>query len=292
MRIQCYSYSLLLFLAFPVLLMAQEQDPNLPTEEVDVVKQFNARLIDAERYQVRPELPPLDTTPPRLNYELSRRTFNAQYNPPSIRPIALRRDREQSLYNGYGILAGGLPGSMLLEGAYDMMTDENVQFGVDLRHYSANNNSSVENQTFGLNNINLSGAYFSDQGIKIDGFLDYRRDIYHFYGYNQFAEENNTEISFEDTDVKQRFSDFSAEARISNSERTVANVNYDGGISFYSLQDNYAARENGVRLDLGFTKWFADTHPLSVELITDFTNYRDTSEQSLNNFFLKPEFPR
>jgi hypothetical protein len=41
---------------------------------------------------------------------------------------------------------------------------------------------------------------------------------------------------------------------------------------------------------LNFTKWFAEKHPLTIKLRTDFTQFRDSASQDLNNFYLQPSF--
>ena len=47
----------LLLAGFPFILNAQ--NPDLPSEQVDIIKNFEARLGDSERYRLDPELPPL-----------------------------------------------------------------------------------------------------------------------------------------------------------------------------------------------------------------------------------------
>ncbi|RME93386.1 MAG: hypothetical protein D6772_15965, partial [Bacteroidetes bacterium] len=49
--------------------LALQAQPDLPSGQVDVVKSFEARLAEANRIVVSPELPPLDTTTRRLSYQ-------------------------------------------------------------------------------------------------------------------------------------------------------------------------------------------------------------------------------
>ena len=85
-------YSILIILAACLAMTSlQGQDTGLPGEEVDIVKEFNARLGEANRVLLQPELPPLRTETPILNYQIDSRVLNVQYLPPRIRPIALDR---------------------------------------------------------------------------------------------------------------------------------------------------------------------------------------------------------
>lgn len=280
-------FLLLLATGFSFALTAQDE---LPTEQVDIIKSFNAKLLDAERQLVDPQLPPLDTATRRMDYNIIDRTLEVEYLPPKIRPLAMRGDALAESYNGYIKGGGGLPAAFYLEGAYNLLSENNFDLGINLLHHSANNNNRTENQRFADNHAGLTGTYYFDQGFAVNGELNYISDRVFFYGYNELNEELGRSFSLEKDDVKQRFSIFEAAAEIFNGERTVGDFNYEAGFDFYFLQDNYAARENGFKLNLGATKWFQEKHALRVDLITDFTSFKDTARYDLNNFYLQPNF--
>ena len=281
-----FSFFVLLLL-FGWQLQAQDE---LPTEQVDIIKNFNAKLLDAERQVVKPQLPPLDTSTRRMNYNIVNRTLEVEYLPPKIRPLAMRGDALQEGYNGFLKGGAGLPNAFYLEGAYNIFSNNTFDLGVDLLHHSANNTRNVENQRFADNHIGINGTYYLDQGIAINGKVNYDSDRVFFYGYNKINEEQNKTISLEKDDVKQRFSTVSAAGKVFNGERTVGDFNYEAGFDFYFLQDNYAARENGFVINLSGTKWFQEQHALRINLITDFTSFKDTARHNLNNFYLQPSF--
>lgn len=277
----------LFLLGIPLLGIAQK---DLPSGEVDVIRNFDARLLVTDPIRVRPELPALDTTVRRMTYNIATKTFEVEYQPPKIRPIAMRGDEAQQGYNGYARLGGGFPGAIFGEGAYNISVEDQYNFGLNVLHHSANNTKKVENQKFAYTNLGAHGTYYLEQGFGVNANLGYTIDNVHFYGYNQLSEDRNPPLSFDPEDVKQSFTTFDVGAQLFNSKRTEADFNYHAGFKAYFLQDNYAARENGFKLDIGATKWFNELHPLRINLITDFTNYRDTASQSLNNFFLQPSF--
>lgn len=283
-------YSLLItFAACLVMTSLHGQNTGLPGEEVDIVKEFNARLGEANRILLQPELPPLRTETPILSYQIDSRVLNVQYLPPRIRPIALDRVDQGNIYQGYARLGFGFPKSFLGDFSYDL-TNDNVEFGVDINHLSANNTDKVENQKFSNTGILADATFYSDLGFAVNAKAGYNRDILHFYGYNDLDDDFASELSFEEDDVKQRFSLITAEASIFNSEETVANIDYHGDIDMYFLEDNYAARETGFRIAGSASKWIGQTHAIKADLILDFTSYRDTLDQNLNNFFLVPSY--
>lgn len=281
----------ILFLALLLALIANTAQAQLPTEKVDVVKNFDARLDDAERVEVKPELPPLDTTTKRQTYTVATKTLEVEYLPPKIRPLSMKGDALPQSYKGYARLGAGFPKSFLGEGNYRFFSNKHFDMGIDLAHHSANNTQKIENQRFSNNHVGLDGTYYFDQGFAVKGQLGYTRNSVYFYGYNDLNEElDSTKFTFEPSDIKQHFSIFDVGASIFNGARTAADFNYHAGFDLYTMQDNYSARENGFKLNINATKWFNDQNALKIGLLTDFTTYKDTTKQNLNNFYLTPSF--
>jgi len=278
---------LFLFVAGCTALLQAQKD--LPSGQVDVVKSFEARLLETEKIALKPTLPQLDTATRRQKYDVIPKTLSVEYLPPKIRPLGMRSDAVAKGYKGYARLGAGFPGSFYGEGSYNIV-QKNLDFGVDLLHHSANNNRKIENQRFSDNKFGINGAYYADQGFAVGANLGYSRNSVYYYGYNSLNEQNDTDFSFEPDEVKQRFSTFDAGASIYNGVRTQGDLNYHAGFKLYNLTDNYAARETGFLLDINATKWFNEKHPLFIGLKTDLTSYRDTAKQSLNNFYLQPNF--
>jgi hypothetical protein len=163
---------------------------------------------------------------------------------------------------------------------------------VDLLHHSANfSNDEVENQRFGLTKAGLDGTYYFDKGYAVSSNLGYSSNKVHYYGYN-FDKFFDPDQSFPPEAVQQVFSTFDFGAKIFNGVQTAGDLNYQAGIDFYSLGDSYAARETGVDLKAGITKWINDRHSFDLGLRTDFTWYDDTLElaQTLHNYTLSPAF--
>ncbi|MEZ5056161.1 MAG: hypothetical protein R2879_03900 [Saprospiraceae bacterium] len=261
---------------------------DLPSGQVDVIKNFDARLSDAEILKVEPQLPPADTSTKRQTYTIPNRSIQVEYLPPAIRPLAMKREKLEEVYNLFGKLGVGIPNSVYGEAGYGILKDKKFDLNVHLKHHSANNTKNVENQRFSDNMGKIEGTYYFDEGFAVQGRMGYSRNLNYYYGYTQ--DERFQDTSFSKNDVQQRFSQFNIGASLFNGEQTVGDVNYGADIDFYRLQDLYASRENGIDLKLHLTKWFNEKHPLTVLIRTDFNQFRDTVKHPLNNFFLQPNF--
>ena len=275
--------ALLVALSFLALASLSAQ---IKSDEVDIIKQFNARLADAERVLLSPKPLPVDTSKNVQQYNIVNRALNVQYLAPRISPKSLREEPQDPIYNGYARLGAGLPKALLFEGGYDLKSNENLDLGFDIRHLSMNNTGKVENQSFSDNDFGAHVAFHAEQGFSVAAKANYSRDLLSFYGYNELPGE----LSFGKEDVKQRYALLDGQFRFYNNQRTAGNIDYSVSADVYMLEDLYAARENGLNLTLGGVKWFDDKHPLAITLQTDFSTLRDTAKRALNNFFLTPSY--
>jgi len=268
-------------IAFPFCLVAQ---PDLPTGEVEVIKNFDARLLDSEKIKIKPELPALDTSTQSLTYSIPTKLVPLEYLPPKIRPVALRTEKNTKGYNGYAKLGFGIPNSPYGEIGYRLFKDDKYDFGVFGKYHAANF-KQIAHQRFSNLDVGLNGTYYMDEGLAVAGKVKHAIDEVHFYG---IPEEDITEYARED--VRQRFNTTDVGVKVFNGVRTAGDINYEAGIDFYRLTDNYASGENGFDLKLKGTKWIAEKHAATLVLRTDFSTFEDTVKQKLNNFFLQPSF--
>jgi hypothetical protein len=271
------------FLSFFLCSFSVFAQPDLPSEEVEVIKDFEAALEESFKINVKPELPPVDTSSKNLLYDVPNKTINLDYLPPKIRPIAMKRDKVPDIYNGYLKLGYGIPGSPYGEVSYHAADPNIYEVGAHFKHHSANF-KEIENQRFAKTDIGLDGTYFSDLGFALNGDIGYNINEVYFYGYD------HDEQSYTREQIKQKFNTFNFGVKFFNGESTQGDINYWASAEVVNLTDNFAVSETSLDIDLGVTKWFNETHPLTVKIITDFTSFDTTEKQSLNNFYFQPSF--
>lgn len=270
----------------PIVLSAQE---GLATEQVEIIKAFDARLANTNKFGLAPQLPALDSTPKIQNYDIQARMLNVQYLPPQIVPSRYRTENPPKVYNGYGKLGGGFPRAFYVDGGYQF-SNEQFELGGDIFFNSADNSADIASQKYSTTTVNAEGTYFFEPGYAVSGRLGYNADRLHYYGYNEFNAQEGIERTYTDDEVLQKFNTFSLGASVFNGERTEADFNYRADLDAYFLRDNYASQENGYRLNLVGKKWFEEAHSLELGLVADLTSFTDTASQNLNNYFLRPVF--
>ncbi len=276
-------FSLLLFIPFLALCQPGPGNGNLESDEIQVFNDFNATLAEATRVEILPSLPKIVEGDKNLVYQIPSKKITLEYLPPKLRPLGAKKQEPDPGYNGYAKLGYGFPNSPYGELGYEYVNAEKFRVGGELKHHSANN-KKIENQKFSNTSGALNGAYFLYNDHTVEGNLGYSNDQVFFYGYDPEVS------SFTADQVRQSFNNFNFGAKFFNSSENRSAINYQAGLDFYTLSDNYATTETGVDLKATGTKWFGEKHPLNVTLRTDFSSFRDNGKQSLNNFFLQPNF--
>lgn len=274
----------------PTLAFAQKPSGGgVDNQSQDVVKNFDARLIDAEKVNVAPVLPAVDTSTKVQTYSVPNKVLTVEYQPPKMRPQSLPAQKLPPQYNGYAKLGYGFPNSPYGEAAYRFGDPSQYLIGAKIKHHSANADKTLENQRFANTEGELNGVFYAKAGIAVDAKLGYDSKVRQFYGYDHSKIAAGV---YTREGTKQYFNTLSAAAKAYNSTRTVADINYSLGLGFSNMKDNYANGETDFNITGEATKWFNDKHPLTVAIGGDFTTLAPKSEktQNLNNIFIKPSF--
>lgn len=279
-------YKSILFVALGLFAGAQTAtaQKELEGDNVTVVKDFDARLLDANKVNVLPSLPPLDTTTKKQNYVVPPHPSNVVYDSPKLRPIGMKAGPKQEDYNGYVKLGGGVPNSLLGEAGYYFKSDEKFDGKIFLKHHRLSADKAIENQKFANTEGLLNGNIYLPNNLAVEGKVGYIYDRVQFYGYDHDA------FNFSSAATRQDFKIFDMGARLYNRTRTESDLNFSVAPKFYLLNDYYSNKETGFDLGLSATKWFAEKHALRVTIRPDFTSFTDTVNQKLNNIYLQPSF--
>ncbi|MEI6409876.1 MAG: hypothetical protein WCR52_10865 [Bacteroidota bacterium] len=256
----------------------------LPGESVNIVKEFDARLLESNKIGVSPTLPVLDTTTKLQDYYVPQRPLAVKYDAPKLRPIGMKSGKKDEIYRGFAKLGGGVPTALWAEAGYALNVKDKFDGKIWFRHHNQSADKALENQKFFLNDGLVTGNYYINDKLAVEGKIGYSFDRVHFYGYNHDS------ITALENRVRQDYKILDIGGRLYNKERTDADLNFSIAPKFYLMNDYYANRETGFDLALSATKWFAEKHPLRFIIRTDFTTFDDTVKQNLNNIYLQPSF--
>jgi hypothetical protein len=254
---------------------------NGPTDKVDIIKNFEAQLLDADKIGVTPTLPALDTSTKYQDYTVPPRPIKVKYEAPKLKPLGMKAGAKEEQYHGYFKGGGGVPSSIYGELGYGFGVKDKFDARIWGRHHQANFKSR-ENQRFSNTDVLLNGNGMVTENMALEGKVGYTYDRVHYYGYDDSL------FTYDPGQVRQNFKTLDIGFRLYNGQRNDADLNYFIAPKFYNLTDNYANKENGIDLGFGASKWFNDKHVFRLNMRTDFTTFRDTNKQQLNNIYIQP----
>lgn len=120
-----------------------ETVPELPGDEVEVIKNFRARLARTNRIQFLPEMPVINNTDQIYSYEVNVRALSLDYPAPVIRPLAMEIDPPVDSYNTLLSFAYGYPRFSFahLHSAYHITDD--LKVGLNYSHQAMANRNYI-----------------------------------------------------------------------------------------------------------------------------------------------------
>ncbi len=145
--------------------------PELPGDEVEVIKDFEARLAETQMLRIIPQSPIVKTMPLSYKYNVELRKLELDYLPPVIRPVALPSLDKMQVRNTLLQLGYGYP--RLSEGlaVTNYQLNEKLNVGLRYKHLASSHNERLPSG-FYRNDGNLNAAYMLGGGVKARAEVD------------------------------------------------------------------------------------------------------------------------
>ncbi len=262
-----------------------QQDGSLDGGVQEVTTTLKVRMADANKIELVPSMPPIDTSSKKLKYNVPAHPVELKYEAPTLRPIAIKAAEKQADYRGFIRLGGGSPTSVLGEGGYYFGKSDSYDGKIYLKHHQLSADRALENQRFSSTGGSISGNYYQlPSNLAVGAKIAYNYDRVHFYGYDHEVSSFTREATRQDY----KLLDFST--RLYNRERSDLDLNFSLAPRVYLLNDYYSNREIGFDMPMTATKWFNEKHALRLVLRPDITSFTDTATRKLNNIYLQPSF--
>lgn len=261
---------------------------DLPSGKVEVIKNYDAKLFDAEKLPLQGLLPNDDGIEKEYKYELNPlsrdKKMDIKYDAPNIRPVTMSAEKLPESYKGYLKLGSGYPASAFLEGAYSHTNQKSYFIDIFGKHYGIFS-SPRESQVFSETSLGVSGTNYLEAGVAVNAHVGLDLNNYRFFGgYNE------GDTIFPGDPAKRKFTNIGAGLKIFNSKKNSNDIDFWAGFDIYGYKDNFAATERGFGLDIGATKWIAEKHNFTLQITNSLLAYGDTEKGKTNNVNIKPSF--
>ena len=271
----------LVLIFFSLQVFAQEGE--LPEEQILIQKDRKIVLPELGKPQekVLNTLKPL----PRVAQKYSYREFGLVLPliDPKIQAPAFRPEKEAEVKQGYLRLGAGNYGSTALDAWYNSGRSKDFSYGINL-HHLASANGPVANSGFSNNLLGLNASYFTPS-FTLSGQLQYKRDRYNFFGYDQERFKNRNQ----DT-TRQVFNSVWFRMDLAKRMKEKDNFSWNAGLGLGNIADRFKASESEVLLDFNGSYRLGDS--ASIRLFSDFSLLKrsDSSSQNRALWRLQPQY--
>jgi hypothetical protein len=271
-----------LFISTTATIAQVNRDESGEIEDAEIIIEKNKalELPEANRNFEKITAPVRQPDPVLQDYQYIDRNVRLPDLNPKFRVLQMAVEPPKKLAGNY-IKAGlGNYLTTYLDGYFNSTRNSDYSYGLRIKHL-ASGSGPVDKQNSGSseNMIGVHGRYFTD-ALTAGAALEYTRERYNYYGYNQ-----NKEVDRED--IKQVYNTIAIKTNFVNSN-SKSPLDYRLDVNLFNLSDAYSAKE----FELGgqFKGSYKISDNLSALLNTDlfFTRRADSAAITRNFFRLKP----
>lgn len=254
---------------------------NLPSEQLEVIKLFQARLEDAKKISVLPESPP-ERPLESFQYQVNIRPIELDYLEPVIRPISMLSDPKPEKKNGFVRAAYGNLNTINAGLGYNYLSPRETEINLMADFLQMNNKSRIFHQ---YQNIDVNLGVYHNVGpllaVAVDA--DYDRKSLFFFGSDIDSTETDT------SKYRRTINKFGFGINFLNGETNVYNFDYEGGLKYQNVSlSNENLQENNFLVSLRAAKGISENLTAGLEAKIDITSILDTASLNYNNYFVKP----
>lgn len=254
---------------------------DLPAEQVEILKSFDAQLADVQKIQGFPEVPSIDTTPVQMTFQPAQFDFQLGQKSPDIQALTLEPSKYPAETMGYIQLAGGVPRRLDARALYTFREAGNYNAVIYALHEEAS--SSYKNyQQWSHQVIGVKGAHHLDDQWTLGIRGAYDRRVNFLYGHPDADSLNAAAL-------RRRLGQFNVGAGITfNSEVSRSELTAD--VEIWGLLDSYGTSERQTIMNAAYAYDLNNGHMIGADLMIDAGRLRDTLTRRLNNYLLKPYY--
>jgi hypothetical protein len=273
---------LTLFIGSTAAFAQVKRDDKGEIEDAEIVIEKNKalELPEASRNFEKITAPVRQPDPVLQDYQYIDRSVRLPDLNPKFRVLQMPQDPQKKLTGNY--VKGGIGNYLTtyLDGYFNSTRNSDYSYGLRVKHLASGFGPvDKENSGNSQNMIGVHGRYFTE-ALTAGAALEYTRERYNYYGYNQ-----NLEVDRDD--IKQVYNTIGVKTNFVNNN-TKSPLDYRLDVNLFNLSDAYNAREFEIGGQFKGSYRVADN--LKALLNTDlfFTRRADVSTINRNFFRLRP----
>jgi len=258
---------------------------------IDITSSFKPVLREAVKLNFNAAPPAVDTSRPRLAYNIPAQYLFLSYQPGEMKPVALQRDSVNpwTNYNFIKIGVGNIHIPYIRTG-FSFGDGKSTFFNVFANQLSSKGNLTYQKNS--MTDVKLMGTVRSNDNDHLEwsGNVGFKNDVYHLYGYRPDT------LKFTSDQVKQSFQTFGGALSLRNTEPTEFGLLYHPNIKISYFTDNHDPKkgtEANTVLNLPLEKTIGKEFAFDLGFTADLTHYNLPSQNNAQNnniYYVNPAF--
>lgn len=276
-------YSPILPLA-AMLLVSTSAMAQIPSnEEFEVINILDRVTKNAIKLGENPVIDNDTMEKPELKYSTLNKEIPLEYEVDHIPPAKLGPEPLEKLYHSYVKAGFGNYTTPLFELSINKLRSKKASMGLFLHHLSSSGKlANVGFPGYSDNETRFFASKYYDN-YTLNGSLDYKRNVVHFYGYD--ANDSLLDATLNKANTKQRFSFIEADVELVQSKKNKPKWLNEIGLDYYNYTDLFNSQENKVGFDLGLNKAIKKKYTFTFDASVDYYNHKFTALTADNIIF-------
>ncbi|MEE9438822.1 MAG: hypothetical protein V3V14_07460 [Saprospiraceae bacterium] len=258
--------------ANPVDTLINPSGGSIEVDEVEVIKTFEAELIDAKKVSLVPEVPTVEKADRNYSYEVTIVPVKIPYPDPAIRPLAMIPDDLPISKSFYAKLGYGTFNAPYADVSYQGIKNDEFDYLISGHYYGADDASIIKQRQFYESDLTLSGGYRINENnrvtVSLMGGYDNRYN-YDTLFVNNFGGSLST--------LKRNVLSFQSNFGFKNIETNDAGLDYYTNLKtqYIDVDQSLKANEFGVAIDFGVKKILNDNFDLVFNVSSEFSSIKN-----------------
>lgn len=256
------------------------------TQQVIVVKEFEATIQDAQKVNISPNIPEVEETKPVLNYTVPSKDFkDMSFEPNPLKPLSMSAEKLEKLNSSFIKIGFGSQIMPIAQLAYNDNKTKNLKFGIFYNHLSARE-FKVKNQRFSDDEAGVYLKYYP-KTFEVGTNFTFRNYRTHFYGIQGDTTIGDSVVKAKD--IRQVYRTYNAEVYFKNAQKNKQEVDFKQSFRFNYLQETYGkANEWFIGGTTDIRKTFLKNHYAGFKFDFDYSQLKNDSINALKRTIFTP----
>ena len=256
-------------------------------KSIDITSSFKPVLREAVKINFNAAPPAVDTTHPRLNYNIPSQYMFLSYQPGELKAVALQRDTLPSWEN-YNYIKLGIGNVVFPVANLGFSFGDGKSTFVNIFANQLSSHGNLDNQKSSLTDVKVDGTFKTHNNLEWNASLGFKNDEYYLYGYPDT-------VKYTADQLRQTFQTITGGLSLRNTVPTEFGLLYHPSLKFSVFSDNHTPQgmESNSVLDLPLEKLIGKQFAFDLGLTADLTHYNRPAgpvAQNNNLYYVTPGF--